>query len=253
MFDLITGAVERPFREAAPTSKVVSLAAHAVIVTLVVGIPLLRVTNTLPDVPTIVAFVAAPPAPPPPPPPPLAAHPSKPATAPIPKPAGKLAAPIEAPGDVKPEATTGDRGALANVEGGVDGGVEGGVPGGIVGGIVGGLVSAPPSPPPPPPAPAPRAPVRVGGLITTPALIRRIEPRYPDVAAVAHLTGVVILEAVVDTEGRVESVKVLRSRHILLDRAAVDALQQWRYSPLNLNGTPTPFVLTVTFNFSVGR
>jgi len=61
----------------------------------------------------------------------------------------------------------------------------------------------------------------------------------------------VILEATVGTDGCVESVRVLRSRHPFLDRAAVDALKQWQYSPLVLNGIATPFVLTVTFNFSV--
>jgi TonB family protein len=43
---------------------------------------------------------------------------------------------------------------------------------------------------------------------------------------------------------------VLRPVHKLLDAAAVDALKQWQYSPLVLNGIPTPFVLTVTFTFS---
>jgi TonB family protein len=48
-------------------------------------------------------------------------------------------------------------------------------------------------------------------------------------------------------------VKVLRSVHPFLDKAAVDALKQWEYSPLVLNGIKTPFVLTVTFTFSVAR
>jgi outer membrane biosynthesis protein TonB len=46
---------------------------------------------------------------------------------------------------------------------------------------------------------------------------------------------------------------VLRPLHLLLDEASVEALKQWQYSPLILNGVPTPFVLTVTFNFSVKR
>ena len=113
------------------------------------------------------------------------------------------------------------------------GGVEGGVVGGVLGGIVGGIIS--PVPPPPPP-PAPVVPVRIGGQIKTPALVHRVEPVYSEVAAAAHLAGTVILEAVVGTDGRVESVKVLRSRHALLDNAAVAALKQWRYTPLVLNG-----------------
>jgi protein TonB len=95
--------------------------------------------------------------------------------------------------------------------------------------------------------------VRIGGQLTAPALLRRVEPVYPDLAANAQLTGLVILEATVGTDGCVDAVRVLRSRHPFLDRAAVEALKQWQYSPLVLNGIATPFVLTVTFNFSVGR
>ena len=95
--------------------------------------------------------------------------------------------------------------------------------------------------------------MRIGGQLTAPALLRRVEPAYPDVAALAHLTGMVILEATVNTDGCVESVKVLRSRHPLLDKASHEALMQWQYSPLVLNGIPTPFVLTVTFTFSVQK
>ena len=86
-----------------------------------------------------------------------------------------------------------------------------------------------------------------------PALLHRVEPTYPEIAQFAQLNGMVILEAVVGTDGCVESVKILRSRHLLLDKASEEALLQWRYSPLVLNGIPTPFVLTVTFNFSVKK
>src|SRR6185437_879354 len=98
------------------------------------------------------------------------------------------------------------------------------------------------------PAPKPAAPVRIGGNISTPALVKRVEPVYPDLALMAKVGGMVILEAVVNTDGTVESVKVLRSVKFL-DNAAVEAVKQWRYSPLILNGVPTPFILTVTLNF----
>jgi periplasmic protein TonB len=80
--------------------------------------------------------------------------------------------------------------------------------------------------------------------------VARIDPVYPPLAVTAHVQGVVILEAVVDRDGRVEKVTVLRSIP-LLDRAAIDAVQQWRYSPLLLNGEPERFVLTVTVSFSL--
>jgi protein TonB len=61
---------------------------------------------------------------------------------------------------------------------------------------------------------------------------------------------VVILQAVVDREGRVENVEILRSIP-LLDSAAIAAVRQWRYSPLLLNGRPERFVLTVTVSFGL--
>jgi protein TonB len=68
----------------------------------------------------------------------------------------------------------------------------------------------------------------------------------------AQMEGLVILEALVGPSGEVESVKVLRPNG-LLDEAAVEAVKQWRYSPLMLNGHPQSFVLTVTLSFSLER
>lgn len=250
MFELITDGRERPLRERSPMSKVVAIVVHVVLIIVLLVVPLLRLTDVLPLVPAMMAFVATAPAPQPPPPPPPAPAPmpdrAK-AAAPQPvKTAGEFAAPIEAPSEIRPEPP--GRG----VEGfdGVEGGVVGGVAGGVVGGIVEGIVSPAPPPLQPPPPPAPRV-VRIGGQITAPALVHRVEPEYPDLARAAQLSGLVILEASVDTEGCVESVKVLRSRHKLLDEASIVALKQWRYSPLVLNSVPTPFVLTVTFTFRV--
>ena len=242
MFDLITGTMERPLRERAPGSKVTAIVVHVILLTLVVVIPVLRVTNTLPDMQTMMAFAVESPAPPPPPPPPpprSAAPEPRPVIEPVAKTTGELTLPREMPTELTTEATTGT---------GSIGGVEGGVEGGVSGGIVGGIISS--APPPPPPPPAPVVPVRIGGQINTPALVRRVEPVYPKMAAEAHLVGTVILEAVVGTDGCVESVKVLRSRTLLLDNSAIAALKEWRYTPLILNGIPTPFILTVTFTFS---
>ena len=247
MFDLITDNRESPLRKRSPLSKALAVVAHVVAVTAILVIPLLKATDNLPQVPSMMAFVAAePPAPPPPPPPPPPPAP-KAAAQPTPQPvktSGQFAIPVEAPKEIHAEAPG------LQAAAGVEGGVEGGIPGGIVGGIVGGIGSAPP-PPPPPPKAAPPAPVRVGGQITAPALLKRVEPIYPDMAQLAQLSGIVILEASVGTNGAVDGVKVLRGRHPLLDNAAIEALKQWRYTPLVLNGIPTPFVLTVTFSFSV--
>ena len=121
--------------------------------------------------------------------------------------------------------------------------------GGVIGGIVGGIETAAPPPPPAPP-PAPRTPVRVGGQLSEPRVLLRVPPVYPELAARAQIQGFVILEATVDEAGAVQNIKVLRSVKFL-EEAAIDALKQWRYEPLPLNGQPQPFVLTVSMVFSV--
>jgi TonB family protein len=72
-------------------------------------------------------------------------------------------------------------------------------------------------------------------------------------ATYAQIEGLVILEAVVGEDGRVEQVRLLRTAGYggVLDRAAEKALRQWQYSPLLLNGQPASFVLTVTLSFSL--
>ncbi len=79
-----------------------------------------------------------------------------------------------------------------------------------------------------------------------------MSPEYPALARSAQVEGLVILEAVVGADGSVQEVTVLRSAGFagILDRAAIKSVRQWKYSPLLLNGQPTPFVLTVTLSFS---
>ena len=70
MFDLILDKVERPYQRSSAGATVVSMIAHTAIVTTVIVLPLMWATDSLPDVPVMMAFVGMPVAPPPPPPPP---------------------------------------------------------------------------------------------------------------------------------------------------------------------------------------
>jgi protein TonB len=101
--------------------------------------------------------------------------------------------------------------------------------------------------PPPPPKPAP---VRLHVGMRPPRKIVDVAPLYPAIARAARVAGIVILEAVIDARGQVESVRVLRSIPTL-DQAAVDAVRQWRFTPTLLNGEPVPIVMTVTVNFTL--
>jgi len=149
-------------------------------------------------------------------------------------------APTEAPDGVNAETEREhERGVSAP---GLIPGVESGPPSNIEGvGMVSIL-------PPPPPEPA--GPIRLHSGMKAPVKTTDVAPVYPIIAKNAHVKGVVILEAVLNAQGGVESVRVLRSVP-LLDQAAVDAVQQWRFTPALLNGQPVPVVMTVTVNFTL--
>jgi len=239
MFDLIvTGHRKTPHGDTVPI--MLSLSLHSVAAVTVVIVSLLWVTDSVPQTPTMMAFVAAaaPPPPPPPPAPRIKTEPRNPQPASPTHAPGEMVAPSEAP-------------TMLPANSGTDGeeelGVPGGVEGGIAGGVVGGVVADIPSPAPPP---APTTPVRIGGELRPPALVSRVEPIYPEFAVRAHVEGVVILEAIVGVDGCVEDVRILRSIQ-LLNQAAIDAVRQWRYAPLLLNGNPVRFILTVTVAFHI--
>jgi protein TonB len=120
---------------------------------------------------------------------------------------------------------------------------------GVVGGFGSDSAIAIPSEPPPP-KPAVIEPVRVGGVISPPHKIADAAPVYPQLARAAHVSGIVIIEAIIDEQGAVRETRVLRSIP-LLDRAALDAVRQWRFTPTLLNGQVVPVVMTVTVNFKL--
>ena len=106
----------------------------------------------------------------------------------------------------------------------------------------------PPGPVTPPVAtPVPQVPIRPGGVVLVPERTAYTAPNYPVLAKAARIEGHVILEATIDEKG---IVRVLRSIP-LLDRAAIDAVSQWRYTPTRLNGVALPVLLTVTVSFSL--
>jgi protein TonB len=106
--------------------------------------------------------------------------------------------------------------------------------------------------PPPPPPPVTQTPLRPGGVIREPRKLVHVPPEYPPHARAARVEGIVILEAVLDVQGRVDRLRVLRSRPFL-DEAAMAAVRQWRYTPTLLNGVPVPVLMTITVRFTLNQ
>jgi len=96
--------------------------------------------------------------------------------------------------------------------------------------------------------PAPVAPLPVGGDVKPAKLLASVPPVYPSLARNQHVAGDVKVDALIDADGRVTSMKVL-SGPTLLHQAAMDALHQWKYQPATLDGKSVPMHLTITIQF----
>jgi protein TonB len=112
--------------------------------------------------------------------------------------------------------------------------------------------ATPQAPPPQTSTAAPPVRIRVGGIVSAARLIYQPKPEYPEVAKMTRTEGAVEFEAVIGKDGTIEELKVLRG-HPLLVKAALDAVQRWRYQPTLLNGEPIEVVTEITVNFKLAE
>jgi protein TonB len=96
------------------------------------------------------------------------------------------------------------------------------------------------------------APLRVSAGIKETRSIVYVAPVYPEIARVARVEGIVIVDCTIDRDGRVIDARVLRG-HPLLDEAALAAVRRWVYMPSLLSGVPVPVLMTVTVRFVIQR
>ncbi|MGB9005420.1 MAG: energy transducer TonB [Candidatus Aminicenantales bacterium] len=217
----------------------ISLALHIILGLMIIVIPLLR-PGELPKVEITNALLAPPPLPTAPPLPPAARKGSKraarikPVQAQPNVEASKLIAPLCIPYKIVDE-------PLVDIVGDPNG-VEGGDPNRVIEGIVGPVIDG------------------IWGkfeepcicVIKPPLLLKQVAPIYPEVAQQARVQGEVVIEAATDLCGRVVSWKLLRSIP-LLDQAAIDAVRQWVYEPMIINGRPRGVIFTVAVRFVLAK
>ncbi|HEX9700289.1 MAG TPA: TonB family protein [Acidobacteriota bacterium] len=89
------------------------------------------------------------------------------------------------------------------------------------------------------------------GETRAPSRISAIRPDYPEIPFALAIEGEVTVEATIDVNGDVKAATVANSLHPLLDRAAIDAVQQWKYEPALVNGEPREYPLTATLVFAL--
>jgi len=96
---------------------------------------------------------------------------------------------------------------------------------------------------------------RPGDGVTVPRVISEAKPQYTSDAMRARVQGSVLLECVVETDGTVGEVHLVRSldRENGLDESAIRAAKQWRFAPGTRDGQPVPVIITIQMAFTLGK
>ncbi len=90
---------------------------------------------------------------------------------------------------------------------------------------------------------------RIGGGVSAPVVLSKVEPEYSEEARKAKWQGTVVLTLVVDEHGLPQMPKVTRSLGLGLDEKAIEAVMKWRFKPGMKDGKPVPVIATIEVNF----
>ena len=90
---------------------------------------------------------------------------------------------------------------------------------------------------------------RVGGGVTAPALLFKVEPEYSEEARKAKYQGTVVLYVEVDASGHARNLRVVRSLGLGLDEKAIEAVKKWKFKPGYKDGKPVTVAATIEVNF----
>jgi TonB family protein len=93
--------------------------------------------------------------------------------------------------------------------------------------------------------------LQVGGSVEAAQLIRQVAPVYPPIAKTAHISGTVVLHAIIGKDGTVEDLQYVSGPPLLL-KSAMDAVRQWQYKPTLLMGEPVRVDTTISVVYVLG-
>lgn len=90
---------------------------------------------------------------------------------------------------------------------------------------------------------------KIGGGVSAPTLLYKVEPEYSEEARKAKFQGTVVLYVVVDDKGNPQNLKVVRALGLGLDEKAIEAVQKWRFKPGLKDGRAVAVAATIEVNF----
>jgi TonB family protein len=92
---------------------------------------------------------------------------------------------------------------------------------------------------------------QIGGDVSAPKLIHKEEPHYTKAATKKKIQGTVVLSVVIDTGGLPTNIRLERGLDSGLDEKAIEAVQQWRFSPAERDGKPVAVAAHIEVNFKL--
>jgi TonB family protein len=90
---------------------------------------------------------------------------------------------------------------------------------------------------------------KVGGGVTAPSVVSKMDPEYTEVARAAKYQGSVLLGVEVGPDGLAHNIRVLRSLGMGLDEKAVEAVLRWKFRPGMKDGEPVAVAASIEVNF----
>src|SRR5437764_632958 len=96
----------------------------------------------------------------------------------------------------------------------------------------------------PPAKVAPPQRIRVSAGVAESNVLQKVNPVYPQMAKIAHVSGDVVLQAIIGKNGAIQNLRAINGHPILI-QAAMDAVRQWKYRPYLLNEEPVEVETTV--------
>lgn len=97
-------------------------------------------------------------------------------------------------------------------------------------------------------------PMKIAGDVQRPEILHRAALVYPDSARANKVGGVVILDCVIDEQGKITRHEIRKSSgHQDLDQATQDSVKTWTFKPATLKGKPVAVYYTLTMNFIPNR
>jgi TonB family protein len=98
----------------------------------------------------------------------------------------------------------------------------------------------------------PPAPAKVASGTMAAQLLSQPDPVYPEIAKQNHISGTVVLRAIIGRDGRVRTLHIVSTPDSNLAIASIAAVRKWVYKPFLLNGVPTEVSTTIPVIFSFG-